>query len=131
MVNLQSSKWQIVRVNKTIDSSIRLLYMCNVWDAFNDYIRTELEAFNITVIFDRLRTEYKYDLDDLRHLLLYTIYNENNKTQSPHLQGLSHCLNLLNDDDERPKLMLPQLLFMVALCDRAINERKSNNNLYI
>lgn len=126
MGNHQSNKWQIVRVNETI-----LVYMCNVWDSFNDYIRTELEAFNLTVIFDRLRTEYEYDLDDLRHLLLYTIYNENNKTSSPHLSGLSHCLNLLNDADERPKLMLPQLLFMVALCDRAINERKSNNNLYI
>ena len=105
--------------------------MCNVWDSFNEYVIAELKNFDIPAIFDRLRTKYEYDLSNLQHLLIFTIYNENNKTQSPHLQRLSHCLNILNDDDERPKITLPQLMFMVALCDRAINERKSNNNLYI
>lgn len=105
--------------------------MCDVWNAFNEYVRIELENFNISAIFNRLLTEHEYNLSDLRHLLLFTIYNENNKTSSPHISFLSHYLNMLNDEDELPKIMLPQLLYAVALCDRAINERKSNNNLYM
>jgi hypothetical protein len=103
----------------------------NVWDDFESYIKTELESVDFNTIYHTVKDKSEYDANHLRHILLLSLYHQNHKKEIDTIPPLHGYLTLLTDEDERKKILLPQLLSIISYCCRLRDKNKSQNNLYL
>ena len=103
----------------------------NVWEDFELYVKSELEDIDFNEIYNGIKSSNEYCSHTLRSIILLTIFSESGKKESEFLPILSSYLQKLTDEDERKYILLPQLLFIVALCSKIRDKVKSQSNLYL
>ena len=103
----------------------------NVWNDFESYVKDELQGFDFESIYNGIKSSNEYCSHTLRNILILTIFAESAKKESEYMPILSSYNSMLNVEDERKNILLPQLLFIVALCSKIRDKVKSQSNLYL